>query len=140
MDRLLESNNKLWENNNRLWEEVRGLREGQNKLWESNNRLWEEVRDMRITLNRVAVTLDRLTISVEEEALSFIRHRIRSDLGIEIELNRIFIDSREINIYGSSEDLSVQPKHNILKTALKPPKQPHKSHRYGLDPCRKPTA
>ncbi len=135
MNKLLESNNRLWESNNKLWEnqqklwenqeklweEVRSLREGQeklwenqnrlwegqNKLWESNNRLWEEVRDMRITLNRVAVTLDRLTISVEEEALSFIRHRIRSDLGIEIDLNRIFIDSREINIYGSSGDVCV---------------------------------
>jgi uncharacterized membrane protein len=30
-------------------------------------KLWEEVRDMRVTLNRVAATLDRLTISVEEE-------------------------------------------------------------------------
>ncbi|MEM4303396.1 MAG: hypothetical protein QXQ70_05815 [Candidatus Caldarchaeum sp.] len=28
------------------------LEEEMNKMWESNNRLWEEVRDMRVTLNR----------------------------------------------------------------------------------------
>ncbi|MEM3081701.1 MAG: hypothetical protein QW756_04490 [Nitrososphaerota archaeon] len=114
LDRLEEGQNKLWENQNRLWEEVRSLREGQNKLWENTNRLWEnqnrlweEVRDMRVTLNRVAVTLDRLTISVEEEALSFIKHRLKTDMGIDVKLTRIFIDSREINIYGCSEDVCV---------------------------------
>ncbi len=111
---LREDQNKLWENQNRLWEEVKSLREGQerlwesqNKLWENQNRLWEEVRDMRVTLNRMAVTLDRLTISVEEEALSFIRHNVKERLGIDIPLDRVFIDSKEINIYGASGDLCV---------------------------------
>ncbi|MEM0450929.1 MAG: hypothetical protein QXO17_05105 [Nitrososphaerota archaeon] len=114
MLKLEENQNKLWENQNKLWEEVRGLREDQNKLWENQNRLWEnqnklweEVRDMRITLNRVAATLDRLTISVEEEALSFIRHNLKERLGVDISLNRVFIDSKEINIYGASGDLCV---------------------------------
>jgi len=84
----------------KLWEEVRHLREGQEKLW-------EEMPDMRITLNRVAVTLDRLTISVEEEALSFIRHRLKTDLGVEMQLNRLFIDSREVDVYGVADDLCV---------------------------------
>ncbi|MEM4354201.1 MAG: hypothetical protein QW470_05575 [Candidatus Caldarchaeum sp.] len=113
-EKLWENTNKLWEGQNKLWEEVRSLREGQNKLWEGQNKLWEgqnklweEVRDMRITLNRVAVTLDRLTISAEEEALSFIRHRLKTDMGIDIKLERTFIDSSEINIYGCSGDLCV---------------------------------
>ncbi|MEM1965876.1 MAG: hypothetical protein QXH12_07155 [Candidatus Caldarchaeum sp.] len=118
---LREGQEKLWEGQEKLWEEVRSLRESQNKLWEGQeklweevrslregqNRLWEEVRDMRVTLNRVAVTLDRLTISVEEEALSFIRHRLKTDMGIDVKLERVFIDSREINIYGCSEDVCV---------------------------------
>ncbi len=128
MERLWEGQNKLWENVNKLWEEVKMLREGQERLWEevrqlreSQNRLWEtqsrlwegqeklwqEVRDMRVTLNRVAVTLDRLTISVEEEGLSFIRHRLKTDLGVEIRLERMFVDSREVNVYGASDDLCV---------------------------------
>ncbi|MEM4574378.1 MAG: hypothetical protein QXF45_07565 [Candidatus Caldarchaeum sp.] len=118
---LREDQNKLWEGQNRLWEEVRSLREGQEKLWEGQNKLWEEVRnlregqnklweevkDMRVTLNRVAVTLDRLTISVEEEASSFIRHRLKTDMGVDLKLERIFIDSREIDIYGCSEEVCV---------------------------------
>ena len=65
LDRLEEAHNKLWENQNRLWEEVKALRGGQEKLWENQNKLWE-VRDLRVTQNRLATTLDRLTISVEE--------------------------------------------------------------------------
>ncbi|MGB9729514.1 MAG: hypothetical protein ACPL1B_06535, partial [Thermoprotei archaeon] len=96
------------------WEEVKSLREGQNKLWENQNKLWEnqnklweELRDVRVTLNRVAVTLDRLTISVEEEALSHIRYRLRERLGVDVELKRLFIDAKEINIYGVVGDLCV---------------------------------
>ncbi|MCS7137043.1 MAG: hypothetical protein RMK31_07735 [Candidatus Caldarchaeum sp.] len=123
---LREGQNKLWESNNKLWEEVRSLRdgmnklwEGQNKLWEGQNKLWEEVRDIRITLNRVSVTLERLTISVEEEALSFIKHRLKTDLGVDIDLERIFVDSKEINIYGAVEDLCVVGEAAVrLGTAL----------------------
>ena len=104
---LREGQERLWDNANKLWEEVRQLREGQNRLWEGQEKLWEEVRDIRVTLNRVAVTLDRLTISVEEEGLSFIRHRLKTDLGVEIRLERLFVDSREVNVYGVSDDLCV---------------------------------
>ncbi|MEZ0345781.1 MAG: hypothetical protein ABWK01_04460 [Infirmifilum sp.] len=84
----------------KIWEEVKALREGQ-------NRLWEEVRGLKATVGRVSTTLDRLTISVEEEARSVIKHRIKQDLNIEVELDRIFVDSKEINIYGASGDLCV---------------------------------
>jgi len=120
-NRLWEGQEKLWEGQNKLWEEVRQLREGQeklwdntnklwentNRLWEGQNKLWDEVRDMRVTLNRVAVTLDRLTISVEEEALSYVKHRLKTDLGVDIQLSRLFVDSREVNIYGVVDDLCV---------------------------------
>ncbi|MEM4312244.1 MAG: hypothetical protein QXX95_07640 [Nitrososphaerales archaeon] len=99
LDRIDEHIDKLWESHNKLWE-------SHNKLWESHNKLWEEVRDMRLTLNRLATTLDRLTIS-EEEALSFIKHRIINEIGIDISLDRIFVDSKDINIYGVSSDLCV---------------------------------
>jgi len=100
LDRLEEGQERLWENQNRLWEEVRSLREGQNKLW-------EEVRDLRITQNRLAATLDRLTISVEEEGLDVIKHRLKNELGLDIELGRIFIDEREINVYGAVGDMCI---------------------------------
>ena len=114
LKKLSENQNRLWEevrslrkDQNRLWEEIRSLRENQGRLWEEVRKLWEEVRDMRVTLNRVATTLDRLTISVEEEALSCIRHRLRERLGVDVELRRLFVDAKEINIYGAVGDLCV---------------------------------
>jgi len=135
IDKLWENTNKLWEGQNKLWEEVKNLRlgqekiweeikelrEGQNKLWigqeklwenanrllENINKLWEEVRNMKITLDRVAITIDRITISIEEEALSYIRYRLRNELGIEVSLDRLFIDTKEINIYGVVGDFCI---------------------------------
>ncbi|MEM2732938.1 MAG: hypothetical protein QXM66_05450 [Nitrososphaerota archaeon] len=121
MDSLEGNMVKFLENQSKLWEEVKGLREGQNKLWEEirdlregQNKLWEEVRDLRssvsslgITVDRLATTVERLTISIEEEAMSIIRYRVREELGLDIPLDRIFIDSREINIYGSVGDLCI---------------------------------
>jgi regulator of replication initiation timing len=100
LSEILKRLDRLEEGQNRLWEEVRSLREGQNKLW-------EEVRDLRITQNRLATTLDRLTISVEEEGLDVIRHRLKNELGLDVELRRIFVDEREINIYGAKDDTCV---------------------------------
>lgn len=99
-NKLWEGQNKLWEGQNKLWEEVKALREGQNKLW-------EEVREMRITISRMSATLERLTLTVEEEARGMIKHRIKQDLKVDIELSSIFIDSKEVNIYGATEDLCV---------------------------------
>jgi DNA repair exonuclease SbcCD ATPase subunit len=128
LDKLEEGQKGLLEGQNRLWEEVRALREGQEKLWENQNKLlenqntlweevkslregqnklWEEVRDLRVTQNRLATTLDRLTISVEEEALDVIRHRLKNELGLDVELRRVFVDEREINVYGALVDTCV---------------------------------
>jgi len=104
---LREGQNKLWEGQEKLWEEVKLLREGQNKLWEGQEKLWEEVRDIRITQNRIATTIDRLTISVEEEGLYVIRHRLENELGLKVELRRIFVGDKEINIYGATDDICI---------------------------------
>ncbi|MEM0296871.1 MAG: hypothetical protein QXU35_03725 [Zestosphaera sp.] len=101
LDRLEEGQNKLWEEvralregQNKLWEEVRALREGQNKLWE--------------TVNRLSVTVERLTITVEEEGIDVVTHRLREELGINIKLERLFIDSvGEVDMFGVSGDLCV---------------------------------
>ncbi len=89
----------------KIWEELKTSREGQEKMWKGQEKLWAEVRDIRITLDRVAVKLDRLTISVEEKALSHVRHRLREMLEVDVELGRLFVDSREIDIYGVAGDL-----------------------------------
>jgi len=83
----------LEENMLRLWEEVRALRKGQEKMW-------REVK-------RIRVTTDRLALSLEEEARSFIAHRLKQELGIDVELDRVFVDSEEIDIYGATEDICI---------------------------------
>ena len=83
----------LEENMLRLWEEVRALRKGQEKLW-------REVK-------RIRVTTDRLALSLEEEARSFIAHRLKQELGIDVELDRVFVDSEEIDIYGATGDICI---------------------------------
>jgi chromosome segregation ATPase len=105
---------KLWEGQSRMWEEVKELIEGQRRLWEevralreSQHRLLEEMRDARVVLRGISTTLERLTLAVEEEAREIIRYRLRRELNIEVELGRAFVDSREINIYGVSDDLCV---------------------------------
>ena len=97
---ILKNIEKIWIEIKALREEQEKLWENTSKLWEGQNKLWEEVRDIKITLGRVAITIDRITISVEEEALSYIRYRLRNELGLEVSLDRLFIDTKEINIYG----------------------------------------
>ena len=112
----------------KLWEEVKELKEGQNKLWEEVKelktvqteilkeiaKLWEEVKELKKDVNELKETsknmqrtLERLTLTVEEEGREVIEYRIEKELGRKISLNRIFIDDEEIDIYGSSEDLSI---------------------------------
>ena len=62
---------------------------------------------MRTTLRGVSTTLERLTLTIEEEARSIIRCKLRKELNVEVELGRVFIDSREIDIYGASDDICV---------------------------------
>jgi len=125
---LREGQNKLWEEvrslregQGRLWEEVKALREGQNKLWEGQNKLWENVNklweevrflrlnqeEMRRDLRDLRRTVERLALSLEEEARSFIAHRLRRELGVEVELGEAFVDSLEINVYGAVGDLCI---------------------------------
>jgi len=118
---LREGQNKLWENQQKMWEEIRSLREGQNKLWEGQNRLWEEVRalredqrklweevrEIRKDVRDVRATMERITLSLEEEARGFIAYRLKQALGVEVELDRLFIDTSEINVYGAAGDLCV---------------------------------
>jgi len=118
---LREGQEKLWENQNKLWEEVKKLREDQEKLWENQNKLWQEVRNLwqevkalredfrvlRKDLNDVKVTLERVTISEEEEAKEVISYRIKKELGFEVKFERIFVDDKEINLYYSNEEFCI---------------------------------
>jgi len=65
------------------------------------------VSTLKKDVGDIRTTLDRLTLTVEDEARSVIKHRIKRDLNIDIELDRVFIDEREVNIYGAVNDICV---------------------------------
>jgi len=90
---ILKRLDGLEENMLRLWEEVRALRKGQERLWRA--------------AKRIRVTTDRLALSLEEEARSFIAHRLKQELRIDVKLDRVFVDSEEIDIYGATGDICI---------------------------------
>jgi len=118
---LKESQNKLWEevkelkeSQNKLWEEVKELKATQNEILKEIAKLWQAVGDLRKDVNELKETtknmqrtLERLTLSVEDEGREVIEYRLEKELGEKINLDRIFFDNEEIDIYGASNELFV---------------------------------
>ena len=114
LDSLEESMLKLWENQNKLWEEVRSLREDVDTLKNDVNTLKNDVDTLKSDVNalkndvrEIRTTLDRLTLTVEEEARSMVKYKIKEKLNVEIELSNIFIDSKEVDIYGADDEICI---------------------------------
>jgi SMC interacting uncharacterized protein involved in chromosome segregation len=105
-NKLWENTNKLWENVNKLWEEVKALREGQNRLWEEVRAMRVEMRGMNVRLERVERTLEKLTLEIEEEARTVVKHRLR-EMGYEVEVTSLILPELEVNIYGASDNLCI---------------------------------
>ncbi|MEM3656444.1 MAG: hypothetical protein QXP58_08030 [Thermoprotei archaeon] len=111
---LREGQEKLWDNVNKLWLEVKSLREGQEKLWlevkslrEGQEKLWREQVKMSESMRDISSTLQRLTLSEEEEASEVVSYRLREKLGLELVLSRVFVDSKEVDLYASTDDVWV---------------------------------
>jgi hypothetical protein len=62
---------------------------------------------LRKDVRDVKTTLERVTLSLEEEARSFIAWRLKEALGVEVALDKVFVDTLEINVYGVTGDLCV---------------------------------
>jgi uncharacterized protein YoxC len=114
LEKLWENQNKMWENQNKIWEEInktwkeiKSLREEQTKIWKEIRSINERIKAIQEEQRRLSITVERLTISVEEEARDVISYRLSKELGIEIKLDRLFINDREINIYGAVGDICV---------------------------------
>ncbi len=82
------------------------LREEQVKLREDFNKMLVLIDRIDGRLSRVERTLEKLTIDVEDEAKSFLKHRLR-ELGISVELTSLILPGLELNVYGASEDVCV---------------------------------
>jgi polyhydroxyalkanoate synthesis regulator phasin len=107
LDSLEESMKKLWEEVKSLREDFNILKSDVSILKSDVSALKEDVSTLKSDVRDIRTTLDRLTLTVEDEARSVIKHRIKRDLNIDIELDRVFIDEREVNIYGAVNDICV---------------------------------
>jgi hypothetical protein len=97
-----------------LGERMVKLERAMEKLWREQAKLRKEVVALRSGVNAlkketgaISTTLERLTLTIEEEAKSVVRRRVRERLNVDVELDRIFVDSMEVNIYGAAGDLCV---------------------------------
>ena len=51
--------------------------------------------------------MEKLTLDIEEEARSFIKHRAREKLGVDIEVKQLILPDLELNIYAAAGDLCI---------------------------------
>ncbi|MCD6509016.1 MAG: hypothetical protein J7L11_01300 [Thermoprotei archaeon] len=125
LDTLSEEQIKLRKEQTKIWMEIAKLREDFNRLREDFimlrkdfNMLREDFitlredfnkmfRTVNLRLNRVERTLEKLTVDIEEEARSIIRHRLKTDLGLDIEVDSLVLPDLELNIYGTSDEVCV---------------------------------
>jgi regulator of replication initiation timing len=128
LDSLEESMKKLWEEVKALRGDVNTLKDDVGTLKSDVNMLKSDVGTLkgdvgslkadfsilksdtgalREDVRHIRTTLERLTLTAEEEARSVVKHKIKERLNIDIELDRIFIDTTEVNIYGAAGDICV---------------------------------
>jgi len=120
IERINKNISKIWEeierinkNINKIWEEIERINKNISKIWEEISKIWEEIERINNNINkiweeikRINITLNRLTVSEEEEAFVVTSYKLKN-IGIEVKLERLYIDDREINIFGITEDTCI---------------------------------
>jgi len=104
--KLSEEQVRLREEQKRLAEEQKRLAEEQVRLRSDFNRMLERVEAIEVRLGRIERTLEKLTIDLEDEARSFVGHRLR-EMGLSLDLSSLTLPDLEVNIYGVSDDVCV---------------------------------
>jgi septation ring formation regulator EzrA len=97
---ILQEIKSLREEQIKIWEEIKSLRKEQISLR-------QEVAEISRKIDMLNRSLEKLTLSLKEEAIDVIKHRLSDDLGVSIDLVSIVVDKKEIDIYGVSDDLCV---------------------------------
>ena len=103
---LREEQTKIWIEIAAIKEEQKNLREEQIKLREDFNKMLAVIERMDIRLSRVERTLEKLTIDVEDEARSVIKHKLM-EMGVNVNLTSLVLPELELDIYGVSDDVCV---------------------------------
>ena len=83
------------------------LRREQIRLRRDFNEMLKVVKAMDIRLSRVEKTLEKLTVDVEDEARSILKHRLRKEFSLDMEVGSLSLPELELNIYGVSGEVCV---------------------------------
>lgn len=110
--RLAEEQVKLREEQNKIWLEIAAIKEEQVKfrqeqinLREDFNKMLGEIQKINARLGRVERTLEKLTVDIEDEARSVIKHKIKEEMGLTLEISSLTLPDVELNLYGANGDV-----------------------------------
>ncbi|HDJ25899.1 MAG TPA: hypothetical protein ENF34_01085 [Candidatus Bathyarchaeota archaeon] len=103
---LREDFNRMQGTIERMQETIERMQGTIEKTQETISGILEEIRSIDKRLTRVERTLEKLTLDIEEEARSVVRHRLKQ-MGLELELRRLHLPGLEVNLYGASADVCV---------------------------------
>ncbi|MEM2941744.1 MAG: hypothetical protein QW304_09395, partial [Thermoproteota archaeon] len=105
LDTLTEEQTRLAEEQVRHGVDIKAVMEEQTKIWEEIQKLREDFnrgfKQLDARLSRVELTLEKITLDIEEEARIVVKYRLR-DLGYDIEVGSLILPDMEINLYGAS--------------------------------------
>jgi len=111
---ILDRFRKYDEKFNKILEEIKELRlranEHDRKFNEILARLDEHDRkfnEILAEIQEIRTAVDRLAISLEDEAIEVISYLLENRYGIKVDLDTLYEDGIEINIYGATDNLCV---------------------------------
>ena len=108
---ILEEHSRRFEEHDRKFNEITAILLEHGRRLDRHEEilagLQSEMRRVHAGLESVSTTLQRLTISVEEEGASHIRYRLKEMFGVEVAIERIWVDGEELDFYGVAGDLCV---------------------------------
>ena len=70
------------------------------------NEILAEIRDIRRELREIRSCMERVSLSLEEEAWEVVAGRLRR-MGVDVGLTRLILPGLEVNIYGATDDLCI---------------------------------
>lgn len=109
---ILEELRKLRQDFNNLSLEVKKLREDFNEILKRVLKIEETLEQHSKILEQHSKLLQKLTFSIEDEAVEVIEWKLRQKLGIDVKLSRLVVTENEkevfeLNIYGVHNDLCI---------------------------------
>ena len=94
--KVLEEHSARLEEHDRKFNEILARLEEHDKKF---NSIMNEIREIRRYM-------DRMAISLEEEAREVIRYKLRS-MGLDVELRQLMLPDLEVNLYGVKDDIFI---------------------------------